>query len=204
MFLVFSPIFVADTKIIFRYDFVAPLNSDLKKINDQAFQWKMTFNPDRRKQAQEITFSRKLKKATHPPLLLNNDNVSQANSQTHLGLILDVKLTFEEQDFYGSSLTCYQDKLQSLFTKHLLDLIQIMVMYSMTKLLIILSTQKWNPFNIMLVQQSQEPFEVLQEKKSARNQAQSLFNFVVGTENFVSFIKFSKISIQNTLLISFL
>ena len=200
----FLPIFVADTKIIFRYDFVAPLNSDLKKINDQAFQWKMTFNPDRRKQAQEITFSRKLKKATHPPLLLNNDNVSQANSQTHLGLILDVKLTFEEQDFYGSSLTCYQDKLQSLFTKHLLDLIQIMVMYSMTKLLIILSTQKWNPFNIMLVQQSQEPFEVLQEKKSARNQAQSPFNFVVGTENFVSFIKFSKTSIQNTFFISFL
>ena len=30
------------------------------------------------------------------------------------------------------------------------------------------------------------------------------FNFVVGTENFVSFIKFSKMSIQNTFLISFL
>ena len=27
------------------------LNSDLKKINDWAFQWKMTFNPDRSKQA---------------------------------------------------------------------------------------------------------------------------------------------------------
>ena len=45
------------------------LNKDLKKINDWAFQWKMTFNPDRSKQAQEIIFSRKLKKATHPPLL---------------------------------------------------------------------------------------------------------------------------------------
>ena len=42
------------------------LNSDLKKINDWAFQWKMTFNPDSSKQAQEIIFSRKLKKATHP------------------------------------------------------------------------------------------------------------------------------------------
>ena len=72
------------------------LNSDLKKINDWAFQWKMTFNPDRSKQAQEIIFSRKLKKATHPPLLFNNNNVSQVNSQTHLGVILDVKLTFEE------------------------------------------------------------------------------------------------------------
>ena len=30
------------------------LNSDLKKINDWAIQWKMTFNPDRSKQAPEI------------------------------------------------------------------------------------------------------------------------------------------------------
>ena len=43
------------------------LNSDLKKINDWAFQWKMAFNTDRSKQAQEIMFSRKLKKETHPP-----------------------------------------------------------------------------------------------------------------------------------------
>ena len=72
------------------------LNSDLKKINDWAFQWKMTFNPDRSKQAQEIIFSRKLKKVTHPPLLFNNNSVSQVNSQTHLEVILVVKLTFEE------------------------------------------------------------------------------------------------------------
>ena len=56
----------------------------------------MTFNPDRIKQAQEIIFSRKLKKATHPPLLFNNNNVFQVNSQKHLGVILDVKVTFEE------------------------------------------------------------------------------------------------------------
>ena len=56
----------------------------------------MTFKPDRRKQAQEIIFSRKFKKATHPPLLFNNNNASQVNFQTHLGVILDVKLTFEE------------------------------------------------------------------------------------------------------------
>ena len=71
------------------------LNKDLKKINDWAFQWKMTFNPDRSKQAQEIIFCRKIKKATHSPLLFNNNNVSQVNSQKHLGVILDVKLTFE-------------------------------------------------------------------------------------------------------------
>ena len=63
------------------------LNNDLKKINNWAFQWKMTFNLDRSKQAQEIMFSRKLKKATHSPLLFNNNNVSQVNFQKHLGII---------------------------------------------------------------------------------------------------------------------
>ena len=72
------------------------LYKDLKKINDWAFQWKMTLNPDRSKQVQEVIFSRKIKKATHPPLLFNNNNVSQVNSQKHLGVIVDVKLTFEE------------------------------------------------------------------------------------------------------------
>ena len=56
----------------------------------------MTFNSDRSKQAQEIIFSKKLKKATNPPLIFNNNNVSQVNFQTHLGVILDVKLAFEE------------------------------------------------------------------------------------------------------------
>ena len=56
----------------------------------------MTFNPDRSKQTQEIIFSRKFKKATHPPLLFNNNNDSQVNTKKHLGVILDVKFTFEE------------------------------------------------------------------------------------------------------------
>ena len=61
------------------------LNSDLNKINNWVFQWKMTLNPDRSKQTQEIIFSRKLKKSTHHPLLFNNKNVFQVNSQKHLG-----------------------------------------------------------------------------------------------------------------------
>ena len=55
----------------------------------------MTFSPDRSKEAQEIIFTRKLKKATDPFLLFNNNNVSQINSPKHLRVILDVKLTFE-------------------------------------------------------------------------------------------------------------
>ena len=72
------------------------LNSDLKKINHWAFQWKMTFNPDHSKKAQEFIFCRKLKKASHTPLLFNNNSVSQVNSQTHLEVILVAKLIFKE------------------------------------------------------------------------------------------------------------
>ena len=35
------------------------LNSDLSKINEWALQWKMNFNPDPTKQAQQIIFSHK-------------------------------------------------------------------------------------------------------------------------------------------------
>ena len=38
------------------------LNEDLNHINHWGFQWKMSFNPDRSKQAQEVVFSRKLQK----------------------------------------------------------------------------------------------------------------------------------------------
>ena len=72
------------------------LNNDLKKVNDWAFQWKMSFNPDPNKQAQEVIFSRKSKRSTHSPLVFSNNNVSQTYSQKHLGVILDFILTFTE------------------------------------------------------------------------------------------------------------
>ena len=65
-------------------------------VNDWAFQWKMSFNPDPSKQYQEIIFSRKSKRSTHPPLVFNNNNFSQTYSQKHLSVILDFKLKFEE------------------------------------------------------------------------------------------------------------
>ena len=71
------------------------LNSDLSRIKQWAFQWKMSFNPDPNKPAQEVIFSRKLKKFCHLSLRFNNNNVSQASSQKHLGLTLDNRLTFD-------------------------------------------------------------------------------------------------------------
>ena len=56
----------------------------------------MSFNPDISKQAQEVIFSRKLKKTPHPPLMFNSNLVNKASSQKHLGIILDESLSFEE------------------------------------------------------------------------------------------------------------
>ena len=56
----------------------------------------MSFKPNPSKQAQEVIFSCKIKKLPHPCLFFNNNNVLQAYSQKHLGVILDVKLTFDE------------------------------------------------------------------------------------------------------------
>ena len=56
----------------------------------------MIFNPDLTKQAQEVIFSRKVNKPVHPYLTFNNSQVSQTESQKHLGLVLDNKLNFHE------------------------------------------------------------------------------------------------------------
>ena len=48
------------------------INDDLQKVNDWAFQWKMSFNPDPSKHTLEVIFSRKSKRSTHLPLVFNN------------------------------------------------------------------------------------------------------------------------------------
>ena len=50
------------------------------------------FNPDPRKQAQEVIFSRKSKAISHPPLAFDNNNVIQATYHKHLVIILDTRL----------------------------------------------------------------------------------------------------------------
>ena len=60
------------------------------------FQWKKSFQPDPKKQAERVIFSQKSKAISHPPLVLNNNNVIQTISQKHLGIILDTRLSFEK------------------------------------------------------------------------------------------------------------
>ena len=69
----------------------------MKKANGWTFQWKMSFNPDPdpSKQDQEVIFSRKYKRPTHPSLVFISNNLSQSFSQKHLVVMLEFKLTFE-------------------------------------------------------------------------------------------------------------
>ena len=70
--------------IIFDKDLSAKnLNDDLNRINNWAFQWKMSFNPDPNKQAQEVLFSRKIQKSSQPSLIFNNNIVTQSITQKH-------------------------------------------------------------------------------------------------------------------------
>ena len=72
------------------------LNSDLLLIQKWANQWKMSFNPDPSKQAQEVIFSHKVNKPAHPELTFNENTINSISHQKHLGIALDQKLNFQE------------------------------------------------------------------------------------------------------------
>ena len=52
----------------------------------------MRFNPDPKKQAQKVIFSRKINKIDHPPLYFNQDLVKSSSIHRDLGMGLDAKL----------------------------------------------------------------------------------------------------------------
>ena len=54
----------------------------------------MFINPDLNKQAQEVVFSRKLNKSSHPKIFLNNAPVVCDSWQKHVGMFLDESLNF--------------------------------------------------------------------------------------------------------------
>ena len=93
-------IFADDTSLFSKvYDIhksASKLNDDLEKISYWAYQWKMQFDPDPNKQANEVIFSRKTssKNLSHPPIKFNNSDISKCPHQKHLGIVLDSELNF--------------------------------------------------------------------------------------------------------------
>ena len=63
------------------------LNNDVLFISEWAYTWKMLFNPDTSKLAQNVLFSSKKKVQIHPTIILNNIVVERAlTSQTSMYL----------------------------------------------------------------------------------------------------------------------
>ena len=76
------------------------MKNDVLKINNWAYQWKISFNPDLSKQSEEYIFSRNIKKPSHPVLIFHNNQVIQTPYQKHLGLFLYGKFIFGEHLSY--------------------------------------------------------------------------------------------------------
>ena len=72
------------------------INNDLLQISKWAYNWKMFFNPDSKKPAQEVLFSRKTKVQLHPTINLSNIQVKKASCQKQISILLDEKLNFKQ------------------------------------------------------------------------------------------------------------
>ena len=92
--------FADDTSLFYKdfdkHVYRATLNKDLELINNWTFQWKMQFNPNRNKQAQELFFSKKADNQNSLDLTFNKSNVASSPSPKHLGMLLDSRLIFNE------------------------------------------------------------------------------------------------------------
>ena len=72
------------------------LNQDLRAVQDWAYQWKMSFNPDPTKQAEQVIFSARASKVEHPAIYFYGSEVETVPHHKHIGLILDETLNFAE------------------------------------------------------------------------------------------------------------
>ena len=68
------------------------LNSELESISNWAYQWKLQFNPDHKKQANETIFSRKSNTYMYPPVKFNKNTITKSPHQRYLDVILNFKL----------------------------------------------------------------------------------------------------------------
>ena len=68
------------------------LNNNIMLAWKGNYNWKMLFNPDPSKQAQELLLSKKKQIQIHATINLNNIQVERVPYKIHLGLKLDGKL----------------------------------------------------------------------------------------------------------------
>ena len=66
---------------------------DLDSISSWAYQWKLQFNPDPKKQTNKV-FSSKPNTYLYPPITFNNNTITNCPHQKHLDVVLHSKLDF--------------------------------------------------------------------------------------------------------------
>lgn len=76
------------------------LNSDLSRIHQWAEKWLVTFNPAK---SESIVFTRKINKPYHPPLVINQKDITEVTSHKHLGIILSNNCTWHDHLEYIKS-----------------------------------------------------------------------------------------------------
>ena len=69
------------------------LNSDMEKIDQWAKMWLVRFNPAK---SESLLFSRKINKSFHPPIIMNNQVISEEAMHKHLGLTFTNDCTWHE------------------------------------------------------------------------------------------------------------
>ena len=69
------------------------INNDLEKLNSWAKTWLVTFNPTKTKY---MIFSKKLVKVAHPPLILDNKQLTKVSHHSQLGIVLSEDMTWNE------------------------------------------------------------------------------------------------------------
>ena len=70
------------------------MNHDFELIRHWAQDWRISFNPDPKKQAVELILSNKQIEVDHPEIRFNNIPVMRVNDHKQLGIILDSKFSF--------------------------------------------------------------------------------------------------------------
>ena len=65
------------------------LNADLEKISKWADTWLVSFNPTK---TESLLISRKLNKLNHPPILMQNLQITEVEFHKHLGIFFSKRL----------------------------------------------------------------------------------------------------------------
>ncbi|MES9993744.1 MAG: reverse transcriptase domain-containing protein, partial [Candidatus Thiodiazotropha sp.] len=73
------------------------INTDLGKISAWASTWLVTFNPSK---TESLLFSRKLNKPFHPPIFMQNHQITEVDSHKHLGLYFSNDCTWHQHINY--------------------------------------------------------------------------------------------------------